>query len=274
MSIDPTETHHQPNQLSAREEKPQPKILWAFGVVLGPLLVGNLFSNASTTSVASGWVIRQWKRTASLLQLLAILGAVLPWAYAFIIRPWHLRWGATDEEVSKPLLGDELVPDPAFESTRAITVHAPVEKVVEEVWSWLALIGQDRGGLYSYGWLKELSGTPIRDVERSHPEWQHRVVGETIRLFPATGLKVMAFEPGRATVLEGWGTFAVEPIDEKSTRVILRSRALRGLSGLYYRLFYHPLVGEFPHFLIERGMLKGIKERVERAQAPRTAEPS
>jgi hypothetical protein len=266
MSTGPTETHHQPNQSSAREEKPRlPKILWALGVVLGPLLIVGLFSNIGTTSVASGRVIRQSKRTASLLRLLAILGVILPWGYAYIMRPWHLRWGATDEEVVKPLLGDELVPDPVFESTRAITVHAPVEEVVEEVWSWLDLIGQDRGGLYSYGWLKELSGTPIHEAERSHPEWQHRVVGETIRLFPATTeLKVMAFEPGRATVLEGWGTFAVEPIDEKSTRVILRSRALQGLSGLYYRLFYHPLVGEFPHFLIERRMLKGIKERIDR----------
>ncbi len=59
MSIDLTETH-QPTQPSAREEKPQlPKILSALGVVLGPLLIVDLFANVSTTSVASGWVIRQ-----------------------------------------------------------------------------------------------------------------------------------------------------------------------------------------------------------------------
>jgi hypothetical protein len=223
---------------------------------------------------STNWIIRPWKRTASLLRLLAILGAVLSGAYAFVVRPWHLRWGATDEELSKPLLGDKLVPDPALESTRVITVHAPVEEVVEEVWSWLEQIREDRGGFYSYEWLKDLSGTAIDDVERSHPEWQHRVIGETLRLFPATELKVAAFEPGRAMMLEGWGTFAVEPMGENSTRVILRSRVMRRAGGLYYRLFYHPLVAEFPHFLIERRMLKGIKERAEQAQASRTAEPT
>ncbi len=209
------------------------------------------------------------------MRLLAILGAILPGAYAFVIRPWHLRWGATDEELSKPLLGDKLVSDAAFESTRAITVYAPEEEVVEEVWSWLEQIRGDREGFYSYEWFnKDLSGTPIADVARSHPEWQHRVIGEVLRLFPATGIKVAAFEPGRATILEGWGTFAIEPIDANSTRVILRSRVRRGGGGLYHRLFYHPRIAAFPHFLIERGMLKGIKERTERAQIPTTVEPS
>jgi hypothetical protein len=220
------------------------------------------------------WVIRLRRHTAGLLRLLAILGVVLSVAYAFVVRPWHLRWGATDEELSKPLLGDKLVPDPALESTRAITVYAPEGAVVKEVWSLLEQIREDRGGFYNYEWLKNLSGTPIEDVERSHPEWQHRAIGETLRLFPATELKIAAFEPGRAIMLEGWGTFAVEPIGENSTRVILRSRVMRGASGLYYRLFYHPLVAEFPHFLIERRMLKGIKERAEQAQASRTAELS
>ena len=222
---------------------------------------------------STNWIIRPGKRTASLLRLLAILGAMLPWAYAFVVRPWHLRWGATDEEIGKPLLGDKLVPDPVLESTRAITVHAPVEDVVGGVWSWLDRITQARGAFYSYWWVKDLSGSPVRDVERSHPEWQHRVVGETIRLFPAKGLKLASFEPGKAIVLEAWATFAVEPLDEKRTRVILRSRVMPGSGGLYYRLFYHPLVVEFPHFLIERRILKWVKERTEQARAPRTAEP-
>jgi len=202
-----------------------------------------------------------------------MLGAVLPWVYAFVIRPWHLRWGVTDEEASKPLLGDAAIPekefDPAFGSTRAITVYAPVEVVVEEAWSWLEQMpGQDRRGFYKYEWAKDLSGFPeeLHEAERSHPEWQHRVTAQAVWLFPATGLKVAAFEPENAVVWEAWGTFAVEPIDEKSTRVILRSRVMRPRRGLYYRLFYHPLVGEFPHFFIERRMLKGLKERAERAQ--------
>ena len=111
MSTKHTEAHHQPGQPSAREEKPS---LTQIVRVLVPSLILILFAVASPLSAASGRVIRPGKRTASLLlRLLAIFGAVFPWAYAFVIRPRHLRWGATDEELSKPLLGDKLVPDPS-----------------------------------------------------------------------------------------------------------------------------------------------------------------
>jgi hypothetical protein len=206
--------------------------------------------------------MRPKKRTTRLLRPLTVFGVVLPWAYAFVVHPWHLRWGATDEEVGKPLPGDELVPNPAIESTRSITVNAPVE----EVWPWLAQIGQDRGGFYSYEWLENLAGCRMRNADRIHPEWQHREVGERVFLHPAFGLKVTSFEPGRAIVLEGWGPFVVEPIDEKSTRVIIRSRVPRRLDVLLYYL----LTFEIPHFIMERRMLKGIKERAERAKDTQT----
>jgi hypothetical protein len=228
----------------------------AFGVVLGPSLLLDLFAAFGTLAVASGWPLRPREGLlARLLGPLAILGATLPWAYAFFIRPWHLRWGATDEELSKPLPGDELVPHPGIESTRAITVNA----LVEQVWPWLAQIGQDRGGFYSYEWLENLAGCRMRNADRIHPEWQHREVGETVYLHPATGMKVATFEEGRTIVLEGWGAFVVEPIDEKSTRVILRTRVPRE-AMLYYLLGI-----EIPHFVMEQRMLKGIKEQAERA---------
>ena len=231
-------------------------------------------------SILSGWVTRPRKRTATLLGLLATLGAVLIWAYALIIRPWHLRWGASDEEVSKPLLGDVAIPekefDPAFGSTRAITVYAPVDVVVEEAWSWLERMpGPERRGFYKYEWLEDLSGIPeLHDAERRHPEWHHRVTAHAIWLFPATGIEVGRVKPDYAVLWEAWGTFAVEPIDEKSARVILRSRVMRPRPGLYYRVFYHPLFGELFHFLVERRMLKGLKERIERAQTRITTELS
>ncbi len=47
----------------------------------------------------------------------------------------HLAWGATPDEVSAPMLGDDLVPQPHFAATRAITIEAPPEAV----WPWLVL---------------------------------------------------------------------------------------------------------------------------------------
>ncbi len=263
MSSEPTETYHRTDQTNASGIRFSViDAVRAFGVVLGPSLILDLFAALSTLAVASGWLLRSREGLARLLRPLAILGALLPWAYAFFIRSWHLRWGATDEEFSKPLPGDELVPDPGIESTRAITANAP-EK---EAWPWLAQIGQDRGGFYSYEWLENLAGCRMRNADRIHPEWQHREVGEIVFLHPATGMKVATFEPGRAIVLEGWGAFVVDPIDEESTRVILRTRVPRGSTTLYYLLGI-----EIPHFIMEQRMLKGIKERAERTAGQTTA---
>ena len=66
-----------------------------------------------------------------------------------LYRPWHLRWGSTDEEVHSELPGDEVVPDPTFAATRAITVNAPPERV----WPWIAQMGFGRAGWYSYDLL-------------------------------------------------------------------------------------------------------------------------
>src|SRR5829696_1974175 len=138
MSTEPTGERDRKDQLRAPGDNPSfTEIVRAFGVTIGPSLLLDLFAAVGTLGVASGWIMRPKKRIARLLRPLALLGAILPWAYAFAIRPWHLRWGATDEELGKPLPGDELVPDPVIESTRAITLNAPVE----QVWSWLAQIG-------------------------------------------------------------------------------------------------------------------------------------
>ncbi|HEU4400072.1 MAG TPA: SRPBCC family protein, partial [Actinomycetota bacterium] len=50
----------------------------------------------------------------------AATGAYLRW-----VRPWELRWGATDEEVALPAPGDDLVQNPHLVSTRVVTVQAP-----------------------------------------------------------------------------------------------------------------------------------------------------
>jgi hypothetical protein len=63
-----------------------------------------------------------------------------------LLRTWYNQWGATPEEVLQTLPGDELVPTALMGYTRAITIQAPADRV----WSWLAQIGQGRGGLYSY----------------------------------------------------------------------------------------------------------------------------
>jgi hypothetical protein len=189
----------------------------------------------------------------------AAIGTAAVAAYALKVRPWLLGWGATAEERRRPLPGDDLVPDPGVQTTRAITIEAPAD----EVWPWLAQIGQDRGGFYSYEWLENLAGCRMRNAERIHPEWQDREVGETVLLHPAGGLRVTRFEPPRVFALENWGCWVVEPDDGGRTRLLVRGRTSRTPALLAYSV----LLLEIPHFIMERKMLLGIKARAERARA-------
>ncbi len=202
------------------------------------------------------------KRVSARLVLEAIGGLAALSAYAFLIRPWHLRWGATDDEVKMPLPGDEFVHDPKLNSTHAITIHA----AAADVWPWLVQIGQDRGGFYSYTWLENLVGCDMHNANRIVPEWQALKVGDEVWLHPkAPPLRVLAIKPGRAIVLEKCWTFFLHQIDENTTRLIIRGRGefnpyLKNslLNFLVWRGVFEPA-----HFIMERKMLLGIKQRAE-----------
>ena len=191
----------------------------------------------------------------------AAAGAVT--AYVCGIRPWHLRWGATDEELDAPLIGDELVPRPKLKATHAITINAPAA----DVWPWLVQMGQNRGGFYSYTCLENLVGCHMRNADEIVPEWQNLKVGDKVWLHPkAPPVEVAAIEPKRAIVLKPWGAFVLHPIDEKTTRMIIRSQGdyEPGLNNavlnfVLWRVFYEPA-----HFIMERKRLLGIKARAEK----------
>src|ERR1043166_790169 len=88
------------------------------------------------------------------LLFLALTLTVIVSTFFLIERPWYLRWGATAQELRNVLPGDEIFPNAAQQNTRAITIHAPIT----DVWPWVAQIGQDRGGFYSFDLLENLVG--------------------------------------------------------------------------------------------------------------------
>ena len=201
---------------------------------------------------------------------LAAAGAGALAAYVLAVRPWHLRWGATDEELSERLPGDELVSFPNVEATHAITIDAPVE----EVWPWLVQIGQDKGGFYSYTWLENLVGCNMHNADRIMPEFQSLSVGDIVRLHPQEPpLPVLVCEPPRTLVFGNnmdypgtWG-FYLKEVDEGTTRLVIRGRG-EWKSGLVNLLTAYVLF-EPAHFIMERKMLLGIKSR---AESPRRKE--
>lgn len=110
------------------DRRPSPlEIAHAFGVMAGPSLV--LYAGVAV-GIAS--TLRALRRRRS-PRLSAVLTTALAGAYATVARPLILHWGATCAELREPLPGDELVPDPLIQSTRAVTVDA----AVDAVWPWL-----------------------------------------------------------------------------------------------------------------------------------------
>jgi hypothetical protein len=226
----------------------------AFGVVVGPSLALDAAALAAVTVTARRLAARRrppaW----------AAAGSLAVAVYLGVVRPWMRDLGATHEERRMPLPGDEQVPGPAVQGTRAVGIAAPPERV----WPWVAQIGQDRGGFYSWEWAENLAGCRMRNADRIHPEWQHREVGETVYLHWSTGLPVTRFDPPDVIALGGWGAFVVRRAADGGTRLLARNRRPRGPAGLPYVLLI-----ELPHAVMEWAMLRGIRCRAERAERHR-----
>ena len=205
--------------------------------------------------------------------LLIIVGTIA-YSYVALLRPWHIRWGASDAEVQAALPGDELVPSPVASTTRAITIHAPPEAI----WPWIAQIGQGRGGFYSYEWIENtLLGCDIHNADAIKPEWQALAPGDLVKMRPDPAMPpayiVAAALPNRALLLghhvglsadpaapwaESW-QFVIEPVDVHSSRLIIRSRSAE---TPWINKLLEPGI-----FLMEERMLRGIRERAERYAA-------
>ena len=84
----------------------------------------------------------------------ALIGAAIAALYRGRLQPWMYTWGADDREVTDALPGDELIVPAAPRTTRALTLNAPTTTV----WPWLAQIGEDRAGFYSYSLLERAVG--------------------------------------------------------------------------------------------------------------------
>jgi hypothetical protein len=203
---------------------------------------------------------------------LALLGTCL-----YAARRYYRNWGATKEECKIALPGNELVKAPAVQTTEAVSIDAPVDKV----WPWLVQIGQDRAGLYSFEALENLCGLRFRNAGRIHPEWQQLDVGDLVRLAPkgwmglhdGVALRVVDIVPQQRIVLRAappelpwdavWSLHIV-PHWEDRCRLITRRRARMRHPG---EVLAVELAGPVMA-LLARGMLLGIKRRAEMQGAP------
>jgi hypothetical protein len=182
------------------------------------------------------------------------IAAAVVLTYRFALQPWHARWGATDQEVGRAMPGDAVLPG-AGSTTRAITIQASAH----QIWPWLVQIGYGRAGWYSYDWIDN-DGKPSAD--RVLPDLQSLEVGHRILMVPGMGPEVKEIEEERYILSGGeadtW-CLALYPT-EGGTRLVSRWRQNwpRSLATSFWIAISDPGA-----FIMERKMLKGIKDRAE-----------
>jgi len=213
------------------------------------------------------------KQKTWLADLMAAVGAVA--LTRGPLEQWISRWGADDEEITAVLPGDELVAADLPRTTRALTIDAPVEMV----WPWLAQIGEDRGGFYSYSWLERAAGAHIHNANTVHAEWQNIRVGDTVWLARRYGDRarqvVAAVKAKSHLVLMSPDDFRRVQRGEKASAAwtfCLRRQIgwtrliIRGSGGAVGHSLF-----DIPHFVMEQKMMRGIRDRAEQARRERTA---
>lgn len=208
--------------------------------------------------------------------IVLVIFAGLVTAYGSAIRPWFYNWGSTSVERQMPMPGDDLNPNPRWQTTRALTIDAPAETV----WAWLIQHGQGRAGFYSYTWLENIVAADIHNVDELRPEWQKRAVGDPIlmaspdllagRVSEVSKVDIALLDAGRMLVVMsesgGVGSRVLVPIDADTTRLVWRERdgsrgsgGLNGLAGDAFNWFiWDPM-----HFTMQHQMMLGLKARAE-----------
>lgn len=135
-----------------------------------------------------------------------ISGVLGGWVLGALVRRFSVRTGASDSEAFGSLPGDDIIPHPMVEWTRAITVGDNPDRV----WPWLAQMGYGRGGWYTPEWVDLFANRWVfgqarqfpASANRLLPEYQEIAVGDLICDGPdyASYFRVQYVDPPHALV--------------------------------------------------------------------------
>lgn len=229
--------------------------------------IGLIVMGCVLTSVAILIALIAWLGLASGVVVGVSIATVVIVTYAIVIGPWQRRWGATPDEVSSSLPGDELLRSGAASTTRAIAINAPPESV----FPWLLQIGYGRGGWYSYDWIDN-DGRP--SVARIEPALQGLRVGDRIEMVPGMGTIVREIQPEHHIVSVGDGItwcLVVEPAADGTTRLVSRWRQDWPKKPSTY---VWSLLADPGAFVMEQKMLRTIRDLAELTEGRRSMDPS
>ena len=217
---------------------------------------------------------------------IVVAGLVVLLMLGFLLVPPATRWftdswGATPEEVSAKLPGDDLIPAKREISTKAITIAAPPETV----YALIQQMGQRRAGWYGWDWFYNLSkSSGFVDGHYSRrivPELQNVKVGDRVNINDMVAYDVVVADPGRSFVLtagsldpsqlgsrsmpETWTentmAWVLRPTADGGTRLLLRMRADGTETGFARWMWNGPL--NFGGAVFSRKTMAGLKRVAE-----------
>jgi proline iminopeptidase len=196
------------------------------------------------------------------------------------------RCAATDDEIQGPFPGADLVPGGRRTTTMATTIDAPPR----DVWPWLAQMGCDRGGWYSWDRLDN-GGRP--SAELLNHRWQEVQAGDRMLSMPsgATWFEVAAAEPPGFLALRAPLDLRGRPFDTGGARPRAYSDSLwafdlreapgertRLVVSGYAALRPRPLLRvadlllwDPAHWIMQTRQFAGLRRRVRRGDADRVA---
>jgi hypothetical protein len=187
--------------------------------------------------------------------LLYLFITLVYWGY---IRPQNNNWGATKAEMSMKFPVDEIISTNRLVSVRAIDINA----TKEEIWPWVAQTGQNRGGFNSYYWLENLFAAKMVNAEYINTAWQNPQVGDTVYYGKNEGYAIVSFaKTNEYYSLGGW-MFYLQTIDTANTRLFVRYPSMEVRQSKFAMMYYYGMF-ESLHFIMETGMMMGIKENAE-----------
>jgi hypothetical protein len=212
--------------------------------------------------IKSKWQRRIIRATIVLIMLLLV--------YNMFIFPALLRIGATKAEFHRRMPGDELVKFKDYKNTLAVTV----KKSSSEIWPWVAQMGVNKAGFYSYTWLENLFGCELKNADEIHPEWQNPQTGyyegvcKSAMKNNMPGWRIAIVNPDRSFVWKGeqseWmmGVY-IDSVDTNTSRLITRM-LYRSPRKFSFSWWLDKVWFEWAHCIMQKGMISGIKKRAER----------
>jgi hypothetical protein len=198
------------------------------------------------------------RRVKQFIKYTLIFYAIIGMAYWIFTRPAHLSWGATTAEQQMKMPADELISSNRVVTTRAISIKAPKEII----WPWIAQTGQNRGGFNSYYWLENLFAAKMQNADSIVSQWQNPQPGDSVYYGEGEGYELISFvKRNEYYSLGGW-TFILDSVDTNYTRLIVRYPSMEVKQSGVTKAYYYGLF-ESLHFIMEAGMMMGIKKRAE-----------